>query len=111
MRTALILLALVGVLGAAREAEASLWTRRGVAHDYTLSIGSVQIGFVDGWEENLHYSPAKRTLWSRAGVSGFSFDIPFTATQGLIGSIVIAAVLVIVPIMFVVGWKREDNGA
>ena len=99
MRTASILLALVVVLGALTTA-----TAQAVAYDdFTISISGVgKFGFQQ-WGPDFDTDVEAAIYLGPVG----SYPIPCTAAQGLIGFIVIVAVLVIALIAAVVGWKRK----
>jgi hypothetical protein len=107
VRPASILLALVVVLGFVSEVRANMYEEYVINHDYTITIGSVQMGFIDGVTIDRRYRPDKRMYWSRAGIGKSFYDVPFTATQGLIGFCLILATLIIVPVVLTVRWRRR----
>jgi hypothetical protein len=105
MKAASILLALVVVLGIAREAGADLM--QSVHNTYVISIGEQRFGFEDGdW-----IGWGTQGNWSSIYLGPLGpHRNPFTATQGLVGFCVIVAMLVIVPAVLTVRWKRRAAG-
>jgi hypothetical protein len=104
MRTGSILLALVAVLGAAREA-----VGQPTRLDYAIEIADCRYGISEcpslaAWLEDSDHTITSLHL----GPVG-TYHVPFTATQGLIGFIVIVAMLIVLPAVAVVGWKRNDR--
>jgi hypothetical protein len=109
MRTTSILLALVVVLSAS---EASAWAPVFVPeHDYTISAGGQMFGFRDGtWVGDFDPANYPQTIsYLHLGPVG-QFEVPFAATQGLVGFCVVLALLVIVPAVLTVRWKRKRAG-
>ena len=99
MRTASILLALIVVLGFVTEAGAQELGR--IYHTYVQELNGQCFGFQDGGINNRE---GGWNYWSQVYLGPFGqHDAPFTATQGLLGFIVIVAVLAIVTIAAVVG--------
>jgi hypothetical protein len=120
MRTASIHLALIVVLGFARGMEAQ---QRGSSTDvpnditltttpyadiptvptysYTVTIGRQLFGFQQ-WADG-----AKARPYAYFGPLGH-FSVPFTATQGLVGFCVFLVLLVIVPVVLKLRWKRRQ---
>ena len=101
MRTAAILLALVVVLNA-REAgaDAHFETRS----DYTISFGDNQIGFIDGHARGLMFNDD----WSQIRLDPLvRYNVPFTATQGFIGLIVILVAMIVLPIAVLATWRKK----
>ena len=104
MKTASRLLALVVVLGFCREVGA--YSRTTTIHNYTVSIAGNRFGFEDG-----------TTYWSGDGVTNiYSYihigplgfrNSSFTANQGLIGFCCILAVLIALPIVVLVTWRKK----
>jgi hypothetical protein len=109
MRTALILLAFVAVLGFVREAGAD--DGLPPKHDYTISIGGYSFGFLD-WEydipgrDNELFRPNNARGNVCLGPLGY-YKVPFTATQGLVGFCFILATLIVLPIVLTVRWRRR----
>jgi hypothetical protein len=72
---------------------------------YTVKIGDAKFALIDlliaGTDK--HYS----TIVDLGPLG--SFQVPFTATQGLVGVCVILALLVIVPLALAVRWKRKRS--
>src|SRR5689334_18059355 len=104
MRPASILLALAVVLGFVSEAEAYIFPPP--THDYTVTIGSNEIGFQDWVGQNVFGETGSVLCQVRLGPLGIH-QVPFTATQGLIGFCLILAMLIIVPAVLTVRWKRK----
>lgn len=100
MRHASILLTLVVMLGKAREAGAC---PPNIVENHSVIIGDYAFGFCD---VEVSVPGTVYGAWTQmcCGPLG-DYAVPFTATQGLVGFIVIVAVLFIVPIVVVVGWK------
>jgi uncharacterized membrane protein (UPF0182 family) len=94
MRTASILLALVVVLGFVSQASAA---------DYRIWVRGRGYGIYD-WKFEF-----KGKVFGQGGTAvdlGFShFDVPFTATQGLIGFCVIVVGLLALVTVFTFRWK------
>jgi hypothetical protein len=109
MRTALIVLAMVVVLGWARSATAlvELETR----HDYTFRVGESKFGFSDGHAYGSYVSTAADAEWDwsylHLGPLGRR-QVPFSATQGLVGLCALAAALIVVSAILMVRWKRRE---
>jgi hypothetical protein len=97
MRTASILLSLVVVLGFLRESRAALYT-----HDYTISVAGNRIGFVE-----IGNSFGGQTFF-RIGPE-FSFEVPFTAKQGIVGFCVIIIGIVALLTLFTVRWRKREH--
>jgi hypothetical protein len=92
----------VVVLGFVSDAEAvTLYP----SHDYTIEIGDYKFGFEDyeGW---ISSDPDFNSRSIYLGPLGHH-KVPFTATHGLIGFCFVLAVLVIVPVVFSVRWKKK----
>jgi hypothetical protein len=103
MRTASILLALVVVLGFVREAGA-LTEYDTMSGSFCVEIGGETFGFAD-WL----VLPTNEYIGTTAHLGPFGSQIvPFTAIQGLIGLNMILALLVIVPAVLTVRWKRKQ---
>jgi hypothetical protein len=98
VRAASILLALVVVLGFAREAGAAKVTR-----DFTIQIGLQLFGLTD-YATGPNHSVQLTVL--HAGALG-EREMPFTATQGLVGFCCILAAIIIVPVVLTVRWKKK----
>jgi hypothetical protein len=97
MRPASTLLTLVVVLGFVSEAGAFEWKPD---HNYTFKIGQYRFGFDDGVMVSL--------LWSSMHLGPFgTYNSPFTATQGLVGSCLIVTGLLALATMLTFRWKRK----
>jgi hypothetical protein len=107
MRTVSILLALAVVPSFVREAEAIIEVS--VHDDYTIWLGTKQVGFHDGVLID-NSGIGRRWSFLRLGPLG-SYSVPFTATQGLIGFIVILAMLIILPAVLTVRWIKKRAAA
>lgn len=92
MKAASMLMLLVVVLGCQPGIKG--YTPR---RDYTTRICKYQYGFIDWTDE--HSTVV-------AGPLG-DFNVPFTATQGLVGFCVILVTLIIVPFVLTVRWKEK----
>jgi hypothetical protein len=102
MRTLSVLLALVVVLSA-REV--------GAAGAITVDCHYI-VGITDhnwfGFRDLTYTDGVSQTSWTQVGLGPLGIHkAPFTATQGLVGSCVILAMLVIVPLVLTVRWKRK----
>jgi hypothetical protein len=95
-------MALVVVLGFVSEAGAMASVS--VEHDFSFQLAGQTFGFADGTLVGSTHS--RPYSWLHLGPFGFG-NVPFTATQGLVGFCVIAALLVIVPAVLTVRWKRK----
>lgn len=104
MKAASILLALVAVLGFCREAGARDFFRfPEVCCRRNVTVGPYSFGFVDyGLTET---DPKPWTVMYACPLG--SHSVPFTATQGLIGFIVILVMLISLPIVLTVRWKKK----
>jgi hypothetical protein len=106
MRTASILLLLVLVLGLVSEAGA--YGGRRVETDYTFSMGEHQFGFWGGREYSCIPDSDPPPRWSEVMLGPLgTHEVPFTATQGLIGFCCILATLIILPVVLTVRWKKK----
>jgi hypothetical protein len=103
MRTTSILLALVVVLGFVSEAGAAVVAE----HDFTVTIGGKPFGFRD-----CHYTALLEGLRVQSvlclGPFGYH-EIPFTATQGLVGFCMIVVGMLALVTVGTVRWKRKSS--
>jgi hypothetical protein len=106
MQTASIPLAFIVVLSFVSEAAAASRADVSVKRNYTVIIAGQPFGFVDGETEywTVHRQPYHEI---RLGPLG-CHEVPFTATQGLVGFCVILATLVILPLVLKARWKRKQ---
>jgi hypothetical protein len=107
MRTTSILLLLVVVLGFVSEAGAKLRFEH-IAHGYCIKVGDYHLGFRDGsyWQSD-GFRKAVGT-WNAVMLGPFGrIEVPFTATQGLVGFCCILATLVIAVVVLTVRWKKK----
>jgi hypothetical protein len=102
MRAASILLALVVVLGFVSEAGAQ--TDCVIERDYTFTVADQRFGFIDGSDYYTGIREPWTVIW--LGTLG-SPEVPFTATQGLVGFCLILSTLIIVPAVLTVRWRRR----
>jgi hypothetical protein len=105
MRTASIQLALVIVLGAVRDAGAYAQEQR-VSKNCSIEIGEYRLGFVE-WVShygNIRSSPDWTEMY--LGPLG-EHEVPFTATQGLVGFCIFVAGLIALPVAFTFRWKKK----
>src|SRR5690242_3535015 len=103
MRPIPILLALVVLLGFASEAGA--YSSVGIDHKYTIEIAGQAFGFMDG--DVIHHS-GESSRYSTIYLGPFgNYDIPFTATQGLVGVCVIVVGILALVTVFTFRWKRR----
>ncbi len=104
MRIASILLALVVVLGFASEAVAMALVY--VDNDFTISVGSQKFGFIDGTLAGDFYTrPFCRLYLGQFGI----YNVPFTATQSLLGFCVIVVGMIALLATLTVRWKRRSR--
>jgi hypothetical protein len=101
MKTASILLALIVVLGFVSEAEAGI-EYRDIKHKYTVRIAGQDFGFKEFYGLTDDYT----TTLVYLGPLGARI-VPFNATHGLIGFCFILALLIIVPAVLTVRWKKK----
>lgn len=101
VRVAAALVVLIAVLSAAREACA--W-RLKPTHDYTVVIAGRPIGFQDYQWVSCSLEELS-TNYVQLGPLG-EYEIPFTATQGLVGCGLMAAMLVALPAVCWRRWRR-----
>lgn len=100
MRSASILLALVVVLGFVSEAGAE-------KYDYIVTVAGSRFGF----EDLTHYSRGEmlgQYSVMRVGPFG-SHEVPFTATQGLVGFCLIGVAVIALLVVATVRWKRKSS--
>jgi hypothetical protein len=102
MRTASILLALFVMLGFVKEGGAAIQMR--IDNQYAAQFAGLKFGLIDG--KVYGHGSAIPFHWLCLGPLG-TYEVPFTATQGLVGFIVIVAMLIITLIAAVAGWKRK----
>ena len=95
MRIAPILVALIVVLG---------WCREAGAAEYILEFGNQRYGIADF---PIHQ---RRTTVVWIDPRG-PYEVPFTVTQGLVGFCVIAAMLVILPVVLTLRWRKKRTTA
>jgi hypothetical protein len=83
------------LFGSAREAEA-----RGLkpTHDYTIAIAGRVVGFQDYQWASCSLEELSRN-YVQLGPLG-QYEVPFSATQGLVGSGVISAMLIALPTVY-----------
>jgi hypothetical protein len=107
MRAATVLLALIVVLSAC---VAKAGERDEVYyHFYTFAVGEQHFGFADRIIVFSGRADATDLLsLISLGPLG-SHEVPFTATQGLIGFCVILAVLITLLVMLTVRWKEKHR--
>jgi hypothetical protein len=99
MRTASILLASIVVLGSLNEASAEICILK---HDYTIALArSGSYGLQEYIVDN------NGTTWTVFWIGRTYRNVPFTATQGLIGSCAIVAGLIALPAMCTLRWKKK----
>jgi hypothetical protein len=105
MRGASILLALVVVLCSAQEA---LAFASYIYKDRSVEIGTYRIGFAD-WAPGWNGEPNRPPPWTMmyGGPMG-EWQVPFTATQGLVGFCLIVFVLIALLAAFAVRWKKKQ---
>jgi hypothetical protein len=104
VRTASILLALIVVLGFVSEAGAQ--TDYVTERDYTFTVADQRYGFIDGAD----YYTGVREPWTVICLGPLgSPEVPFTATQGLVGFGLILATLIIVPAVLTVRWSKRSR--
>jgi hypothetical protein len=99
---AIAMLALVFVLGFAREA-AAIEVAKNDQRVYSFHIGKYRFGFVEWVDEGTSQPTA--TLLS-LGPFGNRIS-PFTVAQGRVGFCLIVAMLIIVPAVLAARWKRR----
>jgi hypothetical protein len=109
MRTASILLALVVVLNFVRDAGA--FAPNFVAEqDHTIVVGGQTLGFRTGtWVGDIDFNTfvhPRTATYAYLGPLG-SHNVPFTATQGLVGFCVIVAGVIALAMVFTVLWRRR----
>jgi hypothetical protein len=105
MRTASIVLALVVVLGFAREAGAEY--KSYTTHDYSACLAGYSFGFTDGHAYVNGYGRLEQP-WQKIHLGPFgSHNVPFTATQGLVGFCIIIVGLIALPVMVTLRWKKK----
>jgi hypothetical protein len=112
MKIASILLALVVGLGFVREAGAAY----SIESDYSLILGHHRFGFIgyighaDLIDSKTHVTNVSHEVnyitFIYLGPFG-KHEVPFTATQGLVGFCCILATLIIVPAVLTVRWRRR----
>jgi hypothetical protein len=104
MRTASILLALIVVLGFVSEAGAM--ASESVEHDFSFQLAGQTFGFTDG---TLVGSTRSRP-YSCLHLGPFGFvNVPFTATQGLVGFCLIVVTFITLLVVLSVRWKRRQS--
>jgi hypothetical protein len=105
--TAKILLAIVVALGLVKEAGAQT-AASGTIRRYTVAVGEQRIGIADyGWKFDMG-DVETTSVWTSLQLGPFGeYKVPFTATEGLVGFCVILAILMIVPAVFAVRWKKK----
>jgi hypothetical protein len=103
MKTTSFLSALVVVLGFCGEAGAKIIMDTN--HDYTLKLGGYKFGFADGMISGSEVPTHSWSAFCLGPLGGF--DVPFTATQGLVGFCCILATLIILPVVLTVRWKKK----
>jgi hypothetical protein len=99
MRTTSILLVLVVVLGFVSEAGADYSPE--IACNRSITIGQLHVGFID-WVDGYNSSDHWTVL--HLGPLG-EYQVPFTATQGLIGFCMIVVGMVALVTVFTFRWK------
>jgi hypothetical protein len=106
MKTASILLASFVGLGFCREAGA--WEAMAECKNYLIEINNHQYGVCEGFEltEDATINWEKRITVLVLGNLG-TFELPFTATYGLIGFCCILATLIFLPVVLTMRWKRK----
>jgi hypothetical protein len=107
MRTASILLALVIVLGTTAEAGAYAEERR-LSKNCSIEIGEYRLGFVEwvSYWGNVRSSP----YWTEMYLGPLGdYEVPFTATQGLVGFCTIVVGLIALPVVFTFRWKKKQT--
>ncbi len=106
MRIVLTLLMLMVALSAS---EAAAQEIRPV-HDYTVTLAGARLGISDlDVSESIGERGMEVVTRLYFGPFG-SKQVPFTATQGLVGFGVIALILIASLVAFVLRWKRRSNG-
>jgi hypothetical protein len=104
MRTASVLLALVVALGFVREAGA-IPIANVNNDDYSIWWGMQRFGFHDGTSTK---SDGTIVRWSFVNLGPLgSYQVPFTATQGLVGFCLIIIGLIALVTTLTVRWKRK----
>jgi hypothetical protein len=116
MRTASILLALVVVFFASE----GLARMKTPVHDFTVHLGQYSLGLCEYEDESLI---ERKILYENEGLQlpdllrtytllclgPFGVhQVPFTATQGLVGFCCILATLIILPAVLTVRWKKKQ---
>src|SRR5262245_10664074 len=110
MRTASILPALVVVLGFVSEAGAYV-IEDVIQDDRSIEIGGQRFGFID-WipyysGQKPHIPPVPNYTKVYLGPCG-SHQVPFTATQGLVGFCLIVVGFIALVATLTVRWKRKQ---
>jgi hypothetical protein len=103
-QTTLILPALVVLLGFINEAGANI--NLSTENDLVVTIGHYDFGFSDCVWFNANNRSSGRYTNAFLGPLG-NHRVPFTATQGLVGFCVILALLITLPAMLAVRWKKK----
>jgi hypothetical protein len=112
LRTASILLALV--LAVPWEANAELGPYGLTSH--SIEFGRHEIISISDWEESFYWpagvvvtGPRER-YWTTMRVGSLGpFEVPFTATQGLIAFYLLLATSILVPVALSIRWKKKWN--
>lgn len=106
MRTASILLAMVIVLGFAREA----WAIGDIGvpvHDYTVHLAGKRFGLIEYNYDPLSQQQGKTTYTMLVGIRDKPFEVPFTATQGFTGLCLIVVAFIALLVVATFRWKRK----
>jgi hypothetical protein len=111
MKSASMPLALAVLLGLAHESgamevDSGFRHTAYFAHNYTVTIGKSSFGIVDAYETTATPGIGKYVFTSLC-FGSHGCEVPFTATQGLIGFGVILGTLIALPIVFTVRWKKK----